>query len=770
MPNVTFALHQMGWSDFQSLCNSITREILGQTVVSYLDSNDGGRDGAFTGSWHQKGGESFSGEFVIQVKHTTNPDTRLGPADFAEELDKAERLASRERCDVYLLMSNARITARTEERLYSDLRSRGIYQSLVLGSTWINQTIIESPRLRMLVPRLYGLGDLTQILDQRAYRQARAVLDSMRTDLAKLVRTTTYQKAAEAIDNHGFVLLVGAPATGKTTIAGQLALAAADVFDTYVVTLEDAVQFPERWNPNERQLFWLDDAFGATQFNYYLANNWQRITPKVKAAIEGGSKFVLTTRDYILQRAWRHLKPGAFPLYKSAQVVVDVTDLEIKERRQILYNHLKHGRQPQAFLRALVPHLEAAAEHPLFTPELARRLADPSFTSHLGHPTALTVTAFFNKPRQFLADTLAGLDDNSLAALGLIFVNRGWLPSPIRLNASHAELLERLGGTLAGAVRALSHMEDSLVANITRDGRPGWAFAHPTMIDAFADQIRSPELLYLFIEDFDINVLLTHTTCGDTGLTNAIVLPETLWPTVIEHLDETIKDRKQSWRQRDRCRSYIATQCVPAFQLLYLEHHPNLLDRISQPGLSLEYDPNNKLISSLYRNGILPECTRAVFVRYLIHYCINGTDGAVLWTPRFRDMLTSDEEKTLRTRLMTEVVPNPKSILDSITQDFPLDDDPEEFTAPIEDFADALIEEFEGDKTVRAAAEALRDARWDWVLDEASPEEPPDYTRRYHGKLATTPQTRGQRSVFDDLVADPKRQVTSTPISHHQDA
>ena len=752
MPNVTFALHQMGWSDFQSLCSSITREILGQTVVSYLDSNDGGRDGAFTGTWHQKGGESFSGEFVIQVKHTTNPDTRLGPADFADELNKAERLASRQRCDVYLLMTNARITARTEETLHADLRIRGIDQTRIFGSTWINQIIIESPRLRMLVPRLYGLGDLTQILDERAYSQARAVLDSMRTDLAKLVRTTTYHKAAEALDNHGFALLVGAPATGKTTIAGQLALAAADVFDTYVVTLDDATQFSERWNPNERQLFWLDDAFGATQFSLYLANNWQRITPKVKAAIAGGSKFILTTRSYILNNAWPHLKPGSFPLFGSAQVIVDVADLKPIERRQILYNHLKHGRQPEGFVRTLVPHLEAAADHPHFTPELARRLADPSFTKHLGHPTAHNVTAFFENPKQFLADTLAGLDNDSLSALGLIFVSRGWLPTPITLSPSRTELLTRLGGTLAGVVRELTHMEGSLVANIIRDGQPGWIFAHPTMIDAYADQIRNPELLHLFIEGVDINVILAQTTCGDTDLTNAIVLPEALWPTVIKRLDQTFQDRKLSWMQRDRYRNYIATQCVPAFQLLYLQRQPDLLNQLSRPGLSLEYDSNNRLVTSLYQNGILPEHTRAVFVQFLIDYCIEGTDFAVLWTSRFRDMLTSDEEKTLRTRLMTEVVPDLDSILQGYIDDLPLDEDPADWTMPIEDFAHALIDEFEGNETVQTAAEDILTARWEWLLEQPSPEDSPDDTRPYHTPPATTPQTPGQRSVFDDLV------------------
>src|SRR5687768_18016571 len=41
------------------------------------------------------------------------------------------------------------------------------------GSTWISEQIRESKRLRMLLPRVYGLGDLSQILDERAYLQAR---------------------------------------------------------------------------------------------------------------------------------------------------------------------------------------------------------------------------------------------------------------------------------------------------------------------------------------------------------------------------------------------------------------------------------------------------------------------------------------------------------------------------------------------------------------------------------------------------------------------
>ncbi len=37
----------------------------------------------------------------------------------------------------------------------------------------------------MLVPRVYGLGDLSQILDERAYSQAREILSALGDDLGK---------------------------------------------------------------------------------------------------------------------------------------------------------------------------------------------------------------------------------------------------------------------------------------------------------------------------------------------------------------------------------------------------------------------------------------------------------------------------------------------------------------------------------------------------------------------------------------------------------
>ena len=220
-----YDLHKLGWDSFQRLCLAITREILGQTVESFLNSHDGGRDGAFGGTWNENGKEDLSGQFVIQCKFTGTEGKNLRISDLSDEIKKAKRLVAQGRCDTYVLMTNAGVSGSLDEEIKRRLKAAGVKHARTLGSNWIIEQIVENQRLRTLVPRVYGLGDLSQILDERAYEQSRAVLEFMKEDLAKVVVTDAYHKAVDAINEHGFVLLIGEPAAGKTTIASLLAMA-----------------------------------------------------------------------------------------------------------------------------------------------------------------------------------------------------------------------------------------------------------------------------------------------------------------------------------------------------------------------------------------------------------------------------------------------------------------------------------------------------------------------------------------------------------------
>lgn len=270
-----YQLETLGWKAFQDLCATILAEVLGQTFETFAPGNDGGRDGAFRGTWSQLAHEDLSGTFTAQCKFTSKPGGAFTPSVVAEELDKARVLASEGLADVYLLMTNLSVSATSAAAIRKALRQKGIEQTLIFGRERLTMFINEEPRLRRLVPRVYGLGDLTQIIDERAYAQAEQLLATLRDDLAKFVPTKAYRRAAKVLGSHGFVLLLGEPASGKSTIAQTLALSALDEWKLHPIKIDSPEDFKNHWNPQEpRQFFWIDDMFGPTQYQTDLGGRW----------------------------------------------------------------------------------------------------------------------------------------------------------------------------------------------------------------------------------------------------------------------------------------------------------------------------------------------------------------------------------------------------------------------------------------------------------------------------------------------------------------
>lgn len=751
-----FAMHDLGWFAFQQLCHTILREVLGQTVQSFLDTKDGGRDGAFQGRWAPSAGDVREGVFVVQCKHTVKPGVNLRLRDLDDELVKAQKLADAGECDIYVLITNAGLSGVLERSIREAFQAKGIKHVVVFGATWMNQTIAESSRLRRLVPRLYGLGDLTQILDERAYRQARAVLDSMRTDLDKLVLTSTYERATMALADQGFVLLYGAAATGKTTIAAQLALGAADDFDTTVVKLDSATDIQARWNPDERQLFWLDDAFGVTQFDHTRAHAWTTALPRITSAMRGGSKFVLTSRDYIFRAAYSYLKPGSFPAFDDARVVVDVLDLTPVERRQILYNHLRQGRQSNAWLEQLEPHLEAAASHPGFTPELARRLSHPHFTASVQPRSPASVDRFFAHPNDFLRDVMSGLDFDARAALGLVFVSKDWLPTPIALDERSTDLVARLGSSLGGVVTALDAMRDSLVRHVIRNGDTGWVFVHPTMADAYSSLMRSPDLLGHLLTGFPLDVLMREVTCGDVNVQGALVVGQGHYETVLDRLDEPLTDTvRERWRERDRRTSFLATRCDAEFLQRWCARNAPALEELSRPGLMLQGAVDNELTARLIEFELFPETLRAAFVEGLVDFCLSGIDPAVLWHEPLRSTLTVAEWEDLLQRVRAELLSDLPAAIDSCTEGVDLaQNEPQSVIDPLSTLALHLPDLFPGDRYVERQAQKLDALIEHWITDHESSDRPRQQATGRMSKVNAEPErSHGvNRSIFDDLV------------------
>jgi conflict system STAND superfamily ATPase len=773
-----FELHTLGWRAFQDLCAGVLRTVWGQSAQAFADSNDAGRDGAFYGVWHDPPGSAGSrdylrGPFVLQCKHTKRADSTLSQSALAEEFDKVPGLVDRGLCHSYVLMTNARVTGNSEEKIRVRLRQAGVEHPLVLGAQWMCDTIAAHRELRLFVPRIYGLGDLSQILDERAYTQASALMAAARDQVATFVITEPYRKAAQALQDHGFVLLLGEPAVGKSVIALMLALAAADNWGCLTIKSRTASELVGHWNPNELgQFFWVDDAFGAVRHEEQLTQDWARSMPHVMTAISKGARVALTSRSYIYQEARPLLKEYAYPRLREQKVLVNVEDLTLDERKQILYNHIARGDQPAKVRARMKPYLDHAAVAEPFRPEMAHRLGQRAFTSGLSL-TEAGIVDFMTHPRQFLRDVYEQLGTDQQAALALVYAAAvdGSLSNPLVLSDAQRDIIDRAGGTPAGVTRALDTLTGSFL-QVTGPplGRPGWAFRHPTLWEGFASWVPTQShLLTVLLAGLTDDALLTRVDCDDENASQRqgtlLRVPPALYRAVSERL-ALIRPQPftgQKWERREGGRlrttdsyqeyqrtrqavlAFLTRRSSDAFLRIYLNVDPDLpaslvnftsyVYAVSEPGV----------LARLHRAGLLSESVRLQAVERMAHLAVTTPDDGWIQGPDWKVLLTPDDHTRLMDEVRDELVPRLESgyLWEGGERE---EDDPLE--SALQGYEIAF--ESQGDfETAQAFARArdmysqlppsARDDYGDWE----------DRAPLVNTRLAPAPNT--SRSIFDDI-------------------
>lgn len=747
---VTYELHSLGWKAFQQLCISIVAEVWGQSVQSFSDSNDGGRDGAFNGTWASGPDEMYRGSFTVQCKFTSKPNKTLGSGDLSDEIEKAKRLATRGLADNYFLFTNAQLTGNTDEKLQHDFKSKtGIQHFVIFGVERISQLIRDKPRLRMLVPRVYGLGDLSQILDERACAQSDEILNALGDDLGKFVITNAYKSSAAALMKHGFVILLGEPACGKSTIAAALALGALDLWGCSTIKVRDANEFVQHSNPHEpKQFFWVDDAFGSTQIDWQTTIGWNQAFPHVQAAIRRGAKVVFTSRDYIYRSAQSILKRSALPVINDSQVVIQVQNLSKEEKEQILYNHIRRGTQPTAFKTSIKSLLPIVSDHSGFGPEIARRLGNPTFTRQLSVSHA-GLLDFVSRPMEMLKEVIQTLDLSSRSAIALVFMRGGALSSPVSTTPEENNAIQLLGSTVADVRIALSALQDSLLLQVQKGSEVTWRFKHPTVRDAFAALIAdNRELLDIYLTGTPVIQILNEVSCGDMKIKGVkVIVPldryESLWTRIEMYLLQVRSDR-------DAVMRFFANRCEKTFLEGYISRNPNFISSL-RVGSYLGVISDVDVIVTLRKFDLLPEAVRLQHVAEIRNLAIETPDSDFL-REQIRPLFEATEFTAILEAVRVRLLPCLSDTIDIWEQNHDGEEDPEshfyllkialsDFRNEFDHDPDAIALIDDGLSMIRKSIDALQ------VVMPALPDEDRD---DFSGGSEVS-STVESRSVFDDV-------------------
>ncbi len=747
--DVTYELHSLGWKSFQNLCVAIAGEVWGQVVQSFFDSRDGGRDGAFHGTWRPQKGESFQGSFTAQCKFTAEAGKTLRPSDLDDDLAKARHLASRGLADNYILFTNANLTGATEDTVRENFEAiPGIRHFAAYGRERISQIIRESPRLRMLVPRVYGLGDLSQIFDERAYAQAREILSALGDDLAKFVITDPYRKSAKALVEHRFVLLLGEPACGKSTIAAALAVGALDEWGCSTVKVRDADEFVRHSNPNEpKQFFWVDDAFGATQFDWSSAAAWNRVFPNIQAAIRRGARVLFTSRNYIYRSAREHLKESALPVMKESQVVIRVENLSKTEREQILYNHIRLGSQRKEFKRRIKSFLPGVASNHRFSPEIARRLGNQAFTKHL-LMTKSGLDDFVSHPLELLCEIIRTLDADSRSAIALVFMRGGTLPSPVEMTIEEQRAVTLLGGSAGGVRAAMTALDGSLLIRSFLAGSYVWRFKHPTIRDAFATLVAEDvELMDVYLAGTPVETLFGEVSCGDVGIEGVkVVIPAARFSSLIARVHGFMATNMPNKWAAHR---FLTYRCDRDFLVAFIASCPEFISNL-RVGSYLYAVSDVHILVRLQEFGLLPDDKRKQIVSDIRELAVDTPDAGFL-NDNVRGLLTSEELAEILERVRTELLPDLNSQIDGWSQSYDRDGDPEDHFSELVGALQIYRREFAEDEEASARLDAAL-GEIEKVVEELRSEMPPEPdSDDFVGGSVASDGEDASRSIFDDV-------------------
>jgi hypothetical protein len=425
----------------------------------------------------------------------------------------------------------------------------------------------------------------------------------------------------------------------------------------------------------------------------------------MQGTLKKGSRFLITSRDYIWNAAKAELKLQAFPMLRKSQVIINVHELTLEEKARILYNHIKLGDQPSSFRQKLKPFLPSVAQSADFLPETARRLGTSLFTERL-LPIEDDVLKFFEEPAEFLEQTIEGLSSESRAAIALIFLNGGVVRSPVSSDRMITPG-SAFGVTPAQIRGELQALNGSILKLAEDEDGPYWTYQHPTVGDAFAAHVaKNSELVDLYLRGARPETILSEVVCAGIAVRGASVI-------VPVQLNDLLVERVASLRAGSLV-SFICYRANASVTKKLLEQRPDLKERLKWFSSPLRDDIDVKFALTLKRHGLLTEKNRRIFVDAVRHSAVEEADDSFIEDREIAEILTAQEQDDIlsdaRDAWVNEA--NIESYVSKLGREWDNQYSPEDhfdnFKKAASNFAKALIGQVDEQQIKRAVEESIR--------------------------------------------------------------
>lgn len=332
--------------DFELLCRDLLQVELGVNLESFTTGRDSGIDFRC-----RAGGQNL----IVQCKHYAESGyDALARALAGKERKKLDALKPTR----YILATSVGLTPTRKDHLLSVLAPYCLEPADILGRDDVNNLLSKHPDVERHHFKLWltSAAVMERVLNAGIFSDSDRHLERIRQRLCRYVPNPSFDRARAILEKSHFCIVAGIPGIGKTTLAEVMLVDMVDRqgFSAYRITHELS-ELRSIKNPKSKQVFYFDDFLGKTALDKLQKNEDQRLVELMEEVAENPNwRFILTTREYILNIARQRYEAFAHPPLEFRMCVINLHDYTRSARAKILYNHIYFSDLPKEYKLALL--------------------------------------------------------------------------------------------------------------------------------------------------------------------------------------------------------------------------------------------------------------------------------------------------------------------------------------------------------------------------------------------------------------------------------
>ncbi len=506
--------------DFELLVRDLLQKKVGVIFESFKSGRDKGIDLRYS--------ENKQNNIIVQCKHYAGTGVRGLIASLKKEVKKVNKLQPVR----YIVATSVGLTPENKKNILKMFTPYCNNTGDILGNEDLNNLLTIHQDIEKIHYKLWltSTSLLEMIVHSGIYNQTKIMLEGIQDKAKYYVQNKSFYEATKILSEHNYCIISGIPGIGKTFLAEILLLEYAGREYEPVVVGSNIKEAFDTLNHSKKQVFYYDDFLGQTGWEDRLEKNEdQKILNFIKYAEKHNqTKFILTTREYILQQSKNIYEKLNAVQFDSAKCIIQLEDYNRINRAHILFNHLFFSDIPKDYIFNLIKKetLLKIIDHKNYSPRIIEwmssyvNIKEYNFDEYVAH----FLQTLENPKNLWLHAFRKHISPPARSLLFVLMTFRYGVDMQSLKNAYYAFRKEEIriyGGSISAdeLESSLDEMEGSFVKIQLKGDHLYVSYHNPSVLDFMEDYMLSNVEIFRIIMDSLVYYQQFITVTSRGGLT-----------------------------------------------------------------------------------------------------------------------------------------------------------------------------------------------------------------------------------------------------------